>query len=85
MEIEGTWYTTAQAADKLGLSHDTIRSAIRLGTLKATLINPRLNVVTAEALDEYRREHLGRRGRPPRRQSAQEGTDHQPIVDEAGA
>lgn len=85
MEIEGTWYTTAQAADKLGLSHDTIRSAIRLGTLKATLINPRLNVVTAEALDEYRREHLGRRGRPPRRQPAGVSTNHQPIVDEAEA
>ncbi len=82
MEIEGTWYTTAQAAEKLGLSHNTIRTAIRLGTLKATLINPRLNVVTAEALEEYRREHLGRRGRPPRRQSDRESTNHQPTVDD---
>lgn len=67
MDIEGTWYTTAQAAEKLGISHDTVRSAIRLGTLPATRITPRLNLVSADAIDTYRREHLGKRGRPPRR------------------
>jgi hypothetical protein len=27
-------------------------------------MNPRLNLVTPEAIEEYRRTHLGRRGRP---------------------
>lgn len=67
MEIDGTWYTTAQAADALGISHDTVRSAVRLGTLAVTRINPRLNLISAEAIEHYRRDHLGKRGRPPRR------------------
>lgn len=29
-------------------------------------INPRLNMVTAEAIEQYRRDHLGKRGRPLR-------------------
>ena len=67
MELEGTWYTTAQAARELGIAHDTVRSAIRLGTLRAVRVTPRLNMVPAAALEEYRRAHLGRTGRRPRR------------------
>ncbi len=60
-------FTTAEAAEKLGVAHPSVKSAIRLGTLKAERINPRLNMVTAEAIEEYRRNHLGKRGRPPQR------------------
>ncbi len=54
MEIEGKWYTTGQAADELGISHEAVRWAIRAGTLQATQVNLRLNVVTADAIEDYR-------------------------------
>jgi len=64
-EGEGrTLFTTAEAAAQLGISHGTIKTAIVLGTLPAERINPRLNMITAEAIAAYRRDHLGRRGRP---------------------
>ncbi len=67
IEVEGTFYTTAQAAAALGLSHDRVRGAVREGTLKATKVNARLNLISAEAIEEYRRHHLGRPGRPRRK------------------
>ncbi len=70
MDGERTLFTTAEAAAKLGVAHQSVRSAIRLGTLKAVRINPRLNMVTAEAIDEYRRDHLGKVGRRPRESRA---------------
>jgi len=64
-EGEGrTLFTTAEAAAQLGISHGTVKTAIVLGTLPAERINPRLNMITAEAIAAYRRDHLGRRGRP---------------------
>ncbi len=59
-----TLFTTAEAAAQLGISHDTAKTAVRLGTLQAERINPRLNMITAEAIEAYRRTHLGRQGRP---------------------
>ncbi len=59
-----TLFTTAEAAAQLGISHGAVKTAIVLGTLPAERINPRLNMITAEAIAAYRRDHLGRRGRP---------------------
>jgi hypothetical protein len=52
----------------LGIEHNSVQSAIRLGALQAERIYPRLNTVTAEAIEEYRRNALGRHGRPPGRE-----------------
>lgn len=65
LEIESaTYYTTAEAAAQLGVSHSAIRFAVANGTLESVEINPRLNMVSAASLEQYRRTHLGRRGRP---------------------
>jgi len=59
-----THFTTAEAAAMLGIAHETVKAQIRLGRLVAEQINPRLNMVTAASIAAYRRDHLGRRGRP---------------------
>jgi len=46
----------------LGVSPHTIRSAIQRGIMAYVSINPRLNMVTLEAIEAYRRERLGQRG-----------------------
>ncbi len=61
---ERTLFTTAEAAAQLGISQGAVKMAIVQGTLKAQRINPRLNMVTAASIAAYRRDHLGRRGRP---------------------
>jgi len=55
-------YTTAQAAEMLGVSLNTIQDAIRRGVLAHQRISPRLTMVTMEAIETYRRERLGQRG-----------------------
>jgi len=59
-----TLFTTAEAAAQLGITHDAVKMAVRVGTLPVERINPRLNMITAEAIEAYRRNHLGREGRP---------------------
>ncbi len=61
---ERALFTTAEAAAQLGISQATVKTAVSLGTLRAERVNPRLNLITAEAIEEYRRDHLGRQGRP---------------------
>jgi len=61
---ERTLFTTAEAAAQLGISQGTVKTAIGLGTLQVVRINPRLNMITAASIAAYRRDHLGRRGRP---------------------
>jgi len=61
---ERTLFTTAEAAAMLGIAHETVKAQIRLGRLAAERINPRLNMVTRAAIEAYRRDHLGREGRP---------------------
>jgi hypothetical protein len=46
----------------LGVSPHTIRSAIQRGIMAYEQINPRLNMVTVDAIEAYRRERLGQRG-----------------------
>jgi len=55
-------YTTAEAAAMLGIAHDTVKNAIRRGVMDHEAINPRLNMVTLDAIETYRRERLGQRG-----------------------
>ena len=57
-------YSTAEAAERLGLSLSTVRDAIATGTLAYRAVGPRKNMVPEPALEEYRHLRLGRRGRP---------------------
>lgn len=64
-DAERDWYTTAEAAQALGITHGAVQRAIIRGTLHPTRIHARLSVVTRAELDRYRAEHLGQRGRKP--------------------
>jgi len=55
-------YTTTEAAAMLGVSPSTIKNAIKRGVMAYEQVNPRLNMVTSEAIEAYRRERLGQRG-----------------------
>ncbi len=55
-------YTTTEAAAMLGVSPSTIKNAIKRGVMAYEQVNPRLNMVTVEAIEAYRRERLGQRG-----------------------
>lgn len=91
---ERSLFTIAEAAADLGISPETLRTAARVGTLSVERINPRLNMVTREAIEAYRREHLGRQGRPKGAKNKPKGTPkgtppararaaaHHPIDDE---
>lgn len=63
--------TTAEAAEALGIAQSTIKSAIHRGKLKVVRVS-RLNFITPEALEEYRREHAGRQGWDKRREPGYE-------------
>jgi len=69
MAEERTLFTTAEAAAMLGISPEAVRTAAWIGTLKVEKINPRLNMVTREAIEAYRRDYLGRVGRPSRKKA----------------
>lgn len=57
--------TLAQAAERLGRSVNTLREQIRRGRLHAQKIGRDWLVEEAE-VERYRRENLGRAGRPPK-------------------
>ena len=67
MPIERGFLTVREAAETLGLTQSAIRRAIFDGTMEAEKIGRRLNVIAPEAVDRYRREHLGRKGWDKRR------------------
>jgi excisionase family DNA binding protein len=54
--------TLAEAAGELGLDPSTLRRQIARGKLRARKVGP-VWTVSPAALELYRREHLGRRGR----------------------
>jgi len=60
--------TTCEAAAALGLTSHGVRAAIRRGALEATLLSRRRAVVTLEAVERYRREHLDGQGWDKRKQ-----------------
>ena len=53
----------AEAADRLGVAAVTLRVAVGRGRFKARKIG-KTWVTNGAEVDRYRREHLGRRGRP---------------------
>lgn len=55
--------TLAEAAEELGLAAVTLRAAVSRGTLRARLIG-KTYVTTRDEVARYRREHLGKVGRP---------------------
>lgn len=75
--MEGKRSTSAHGAEDLRVSHVTVRSAMRAGPLQALLVHLRLNRVTAAAIEEDRCHHVGKRGRPPRRQPTGEHAGQQ--------
>lgn len=64
MQTEGgdTVLSLHQAAERLNISHRTLRAQAKKGVLQATLISNRFYVVTATEVERYRREHLGKPG-----------------------
>ncbi len=60
-------YTTAQAAEMLGLSRVTVQSAIRRGMLESELASPNVRLISQAAIDAYRANHLGQVGQPTRK------------------
>ncbi len=62
MPVEGIYYTTKEAADKLGLAHGTIRNAVRRGAIKVERLSARQNLIAQAELDRYATEHQGGKG-----------------------
>ncbi len=60
--------TLAQAAERLGLGAATLRHQVHNGRLAATLYG-KTWLVTEEEVERYRRESLGKPGRPWKRSS----------------
>ncbi|HZS89879.1 MAG TPA: helix-turn-helix domain-containing protein [Chloroflexota bacterium] len=68
-EDERTWLTTREAAARLGISQTSVLQAIRGGKLAAKTLGPRLKIIEIAAIEQYEREHLGRKGWAKRRRS----------------
>ena len=66
MPIAG-YYTTAEAAETLGLSQTAMQNAVRRGALRAEKIARRFLIPAAE-VERYRNEVLGTRGWDKRKQ-----------------
>jgi hypothetical protein len=60
-------FTTAQAAEMLGLSRVTVQSAIRRGLLESELASPNVRLISQAAIDAYRTNHRGQVGQPTRK------------------
>jgi len=84
--IDGiTHYSTAAAAERLGLALQTVKNLIAAGTLAHRPINPRLNMVPEPALDDYARNHRHRRGRPKGSKNKPTAADTSPTRQEDGS
>jgi excisionase family DNA binding protein len=64
MPING-YLTMREAAEELGVTPDTLRFAVRRGLITPTRVHNRMNLVTREQVERYRREHLGQQGKRP--------------------
>ncbi len=56
--------SVAQAAESLGIDPDAIHRQSALGKIELIRLGPRTVVIRREEVERYRRENLGRRGRP---------------------
>ena len=59
-------YTTAQAAEMLGITQIAVQTAIKRNLMASELVSPRLRLISQAALDKYRAHHLGQVGQPSR-------------------
>jgi excisionase family DNA binding protein len=59
-------FTTAQAAEMLGISRVTVQAAIRRGRLESELASPNVRLISQAAIDAYRANNLGQVGQPSR-------------------
>ena len=64
--------TLTEAAAQLGLAASTLRHQVQAGRLRARLMGSTY-VVTAREVERYRRENLGRPGRPSHRAAPPSG------------
>jgi DNA-binding transcriptional MerR regulator len=71
----GDFLTMREAAKELGITPDAVRFAVRRGLITPTRVHARMNVVTREQVEAYRRDHLGQRGK--RKQSTEALTEQQ--------
>ena len=62
--------TLVEAADELGVTASTLRHQVQAGRLRARLLG-KTYVVTPREVERYRREHLGKPGRPSHRAAPQ--------------
>ena len=58
--------TLTEAAEELELSASTLRHQVHAGRLRARLVG-KTYVVSPREIERYRREHLGKPGRPSHR------------------
>lgn len=77
MSQERTLFTTTEAARQLGISPSTVKDAIATGTMDYVPIHARLNMVTQQAIEAYRRDHLGQQGRPSRKKTTTKAATHE--------
>jgi hypothetical protein len=68
-----TYYSSREAAALLGLAPSSVRYAIFRGALRTIDVDERTHLITGEEIERYRRENLGKRGRP-RKDRTKEGT-----------
>jgi len=61
MPIEG-YYTTKEAADKLGLAHATIQDAVRRGAIQVERLSARQNLIPEDEIERYAANHRGGKG-----------------------
>ena len=67
--------TVAEAAQELGIRPSGVRMAITYGTLRPVRIDRRTIMIERAEVERYRREHLGKRGRPKRKPAAEPAKD----------
>jgi len=60
-------YTTAQAAEMLGITQIAVQTAIKRDLMESELVSPRIRLVSQAAIDAYRAHHLGQVGQPSRK------------------
>src|SRR5947209_7554368 len=72
----GGYYTTAEVATLLGLSHDTVRGAVSRGTLKAEHV-ARRSLIPAAEIERYREEVQGTQGWERRKEEGYTPNDKQ--------
>lgn len=66
----GALLPLSAAAAELGIDPSTLRRQAAAGRIAAVKLGPRAWMIEADEIERYRREQLGRPGRPPARKEA---------------